>query len=640
MPSGSSLLSDRHLAEILATNCSMAVVKYKSQNYKTLRRNHLTFSRKFEDPEFPLEAGPGIDNDGVEWLRPSELAVGPRLLSDGVSGADVVGSERGASAWFATACSVLTARPSLLLQLIPSYADQDYGTQFHPGILQFEFGRQGRAYRVVVDDRLPSRGGQLLRCHSDDGAEFWSALLEKAYAKLHGGYAALANGRIADAIASFCRGIPDSWDLRHLQAQVDLTNPVARDRLARILQSFVRRDSILLFSLRPEGKGRRTGDYTADNLVYGRGYLLSDVQQVRLKDGSPVWLLKLQTAHFHDNSEWKGPWRDGGPEWGQLDIESASRVNHWFKDDCVFWISLTDAMARFSDLDMSLAPDGSRNWKRVCLEGRRGAGNPPTEPQYLLRIRGDGFQTVTVCLEQGGPEAACRPDLLAPMGLELLRAEDNRNTRLPLGAGPPSARLVARAAMERRAVITLGASLPPGSYVLLPQFGDAEIDFTIRAFSRLKFQLSPLTSSRTQGSGCRARSHKSVSRLVVQRVTGVAAWLKCPPAEVKIKLRVACPNSSISDWYSRYYYAEPEQGDTFETDLRLLIHRYKLGEPVNIDVYYSAVGSYTKSQVGQVSIGESAAPTGQEAALIGQDGQPIGVSLHCALCTVEDWEEI
>uniref|UniRef100_A0A1I8IUE1 Calpain catalytic domain-containing protein n=1 Tax=Macrostomum lignano TaxID=282301 RepID=A0A1I8IUE1_9PLAT len=541
----------------------MAVVKYKSQNYK------------FEDPEFPLEAGPGIDNDGVEWLRPSELAVGPRLLSDGVSGADVVGSERGASAWFATACSVLTARPSLLLQLIPSYADQDYGTQFHPGILQFEFGRQGRAYRVVVDDRLPSRGGQLLRCHSDDGAEFWSALLEKAYAKLHGGYAALANGRIADAIASFCRGIPDSWDLRHLQAQLAATSALAHAA--------------------SEGKGRRTGDYTADNLVYGRGYLLSDVQQVRLKDGSPVWLLKLQTAHFHDNSEWKGPWRDGGPEWGQLDIESASRVNHWFKDDCVFWISLTDAMARFSDLDMSLAPDGSRNWKRVCLEGRRGAGNPPTEPQYLLRVRGDGFQTVTVCLEQGGPEAACRPDLLAPMGLELLRAEDNRNTRLPLGAGPPSARLVARAAMERRAVITLGASLPPGSYVLLPQFGDAEVDFTIRAFSRLKFQLSPLTSSRTQGSGCRARSHKSVSRLVVQRVTGVAAWLKCPPAEVKIKLRVACPNSSISDWYSRYYYAEPEQGDTFETDLRLLIHRYKLGEPVNIDAILSTVLSPSQS---------------------------------------------
>uniref|UniRef100_A0A1I8F3M8 Calpain catalytic domain-containing protein n=1 Tax=Macrostomum lignano TaxID=282301 RepID=A0A1I8F3M8_9PLAT len=543
----------------------MAVVKYKSQNYRTLRRNHLTFSRKFEDPEFPLEAGPGIDNDGVEWLRPSELAVG-RACSR--TACRALMCERGASAWFATACSVLTARPSLLLQLIPSYADQDYGTQFHPGILQFEFGRQGRAYRVVVDDRLPSRGGQLLRCHSDDGAEFWSALLEKAYAKLHGGYAALANGRISDAIASFCRGIPDSWDLRHLQAQ---------------------------------GKGRRTGDNTADNLVYGRGYLLSDVQQVRLKDGSPVWLLKLQTAHFHDNSEWKGRGVTAGPSGASSTLNRPARVNHWFKDDCVFWISLTDAMARFSDLDMSLAPDGSRNWKRVCLEGRRGAGNPPTEPQYLLRVRGDGFQTVTVCLEQGGPEAACRPDLLAPMGLELLRAEDNRNTRLPLGAGPPSA-----------------------------------AGWRERRWSAGR----PLTSSRTQGSGCRARSHKSVSRLVVQQVTGVAAWLKCPPAEVKIKLRVACPNSSISDWYSRYYYAEPEQGDTFETDLRLLIHRYKLGEPVNIDVYYSAVGSYTKSQVGQVSIGESAAPTGQEAALIGQDGQPIGVSLHCALCTVEDWEEI
>jgi len=71
------------------------------------------------------------------------------------------------------------------------FVTKDFNEQ---GVYELNLSKNGEWCRVVVDDYFPCypNGGPMFS--RSNGNELWVLLLEKAYAKLHGGYKAIAGG--------------------------------------------------------------------------------------------------------------------------------------------------------------------------------------------------------------------------------------------------------------------------------------------------------------------------------------------------------------------------------------------------------------------------------------------------------------
>ena len=102
---------------------------------------------------------------------------------DGISHHDATQGHLG-NCWFVAACSVLSGGKEMWTKVIPDAEEQEFSSENYGGIFRFRFWRFGEWIEVCVDDLLPcSEDGDLLFTHSSQHTEFWSALLEKAYAK-------------------------------------------------------------------------------------------------------------------------------------------------------------------------------------------------------------------------------------------------------------------------------------------------------------------------------------------------------------------------------------------------------------------------------------------------------------------------
>ena len=71
------------------------------------------------------------------------------------------------------------------------------------GLYVFKIFKNFNWIYVIIDDRVPCKNGKPVFGRNVSSHEMWVALVEKAYAKMHGCYGNLAKGYTDEAIQEF-----------------------------------------------------------------------------------------------------------------------------------------------------------------------------------------------------------------------------------------------------------------------------------------------------------------------------------------------------------------------------------------------------------------------------------------------------
>ncbi|XP_074145484.1 calpain-3 isoform X3 [Sminthopsis crassicaudata] len=410
------------------------IIGVKEKTFEQLHKKCLEKKVLYVDPDFPPNETSLFYSQKFPiqfvWKRPPEICENPRFIIGGANRTDICQGDLG-DCWFLAAIACLTLNERLLFRVIPH--DQTF-TENYAGIFHFQFWRYGDWVDVVIDDCLPTYNNQLVFTKSNHRNEFWSALLEKAYAKLHGSYEALKGGNTTEAMEDFTGGVTEFFEIKDAPRDMykimkkaiergslmgcsidDGTNMTYGTsgcsmgeliaRMVKNLDNSQLRDS----DLDPRGTDDRPArtivpvqyeTRMACGLVKGHAYSVTGLEETTFK-GEKVKLVRLRNPW--GQVEWNGSWSDGWKDWVLIEKEEKSRLQHQVTEDGEFWMSYEDFMYHFTKLEIcnltadALESDKLQTWTVSVNEGRwvrgcsaGGCRNFPdtfwTNPQYRLKL--------------------------------------------------------------------------------------------------------------------------------------------------------------------------------------------------------------------------------------------------------------
>uniref|UniRef100_A0A672NG95 Calpain-9-like n=1 Tax=Sinocyclocheilus grahami TaxID=75366 RepID=A0A672NG95_SINGR len=418
----------------------------------------------YTDARFPVQNLP-IQTD-VVWKRPKEICPFPQFIADGATRMDICQGEL-SDCWFLSAVASLSLNPCLLHHVVPSGQGFQQG---YNGCFNFRFWQYGEWIEVRVDDRLPTRNGQLIYLRSSNKDEFWSALMEKAYAKLKGGYNALNMGFPHEAMADMTGGVTEEFMM-----------PSDHRTLGSFLRPLLQKGA-LINCANSRGSVEKSNEF---GIMFRHAYSVTGLETIKTTVGS-VELVRIRNPW--GKAEWEGPWSDKkGIEWNMVSAEEQRRVQRIQQEDGEFWMSLVDFCQNFETMEVchqsedTLSESGNiKPWKCTSHHGRWISQQGP--PQYSLTLLEEDD-------DPSDPELTCsfllalmqkcarQRGMLFPVALHIYKVSHKcfdlvLSTTKDLGYVP------------RRELVYRGR-LAPGHYIIIPSTSEANQvgEFLLRPMS-------------------------------------------------------------------------------------------------------------------------------------------------------------
>lgn len=453
----------------------------------------------WEDPEFPASQTSVFYHQTppftFHWRRPKELIQNPIFIREDSSQFDIVHGKLG-DRWFVSCLGCLHLTKGLFYRVVP--ADQDFEKDGgYCGVFRFRVWWCGEWKEVLVDDRLPTVNGKLVFVHSQSTSQFWPALLEKAYAKLHGSYEALKYGTSLDGMSDFTGGIAESVSLR--------ADPTT---CGRLLAKLLDLTSIVTAVVNQHSHTKIQSEKLASGIVMATNYRIYAIEKVERYSGEQVTLVRMRTP-VGTSAEYLGAWGRSAPEWDEIPPNEKERLNLKYTPDGEFWMAYSDFVRTFSQLEViHLDGETSRDepslrhktpWTSRVYQGawQRGVtaggcrNNPDTfhiNPQLHLIL--SDMEEVVISLNQ---HSVMEPKVigftaypLSKSGLDSIsKAFFKKNKSLVNSQYTNSRQVSERVQLEQGGYVLLPTTFEPGQ----------ESSFTLRVFSSKPLKLKLVDTS-------------------------------------------------------------------------------------------------------------------------------------------------